>query len=103
VLKKWIPVEKQQKVLGNEVWENNSKAGALPEIPGVDVTSEVARMGSSPSLYLDLLKTFRRDSNESMPLLEKVPESIELQPFVTRVHALRSALGNIGANNLSQT
>jgi len=119
LLKKWIPKIKQRPALENEnrsgsrsenrpknrpeSKEDAPEEGALPNIPGVDVAAGMARVGNSQNRYLDLLAVFRQDVNDYLPLLEKTPDSDNLSSFITRVHALKSALANIGADFLSQT
>jgi HPt (histidine-containing phosphotransfer) domain-containing protein len=59
-------------------------------------------MGGSLSRYLDLLEMFRRDAEAGFALLGAVPDTSSLRAFTTLVHALKSALSNIGAGGLSQ-
>jgi CheY-like chemotaxis protein len=105
-LKKWIPEGKRRK--GPEKGENSSTSVELPDltlpkITGLDTAAGLARIGGSPSRYLDLLAMFCRDAAAAFPLLAKEPEEASLQSFTTQIHALKSALSNIGANGLSQT
>ncbi|MDR1510182.1 MAG: response regulator [Synergistaceae bacterium] len=104
VLKKWIPADKRRDAL-----EDDEKLSAfdspppidLPEIDGIDVAAGLARIGGSQRRYLDLLETFRRDAEAGFTLLEKDPDDVPLHAFTTLVHALKSALANIGADDLS--
>jgi HPt (histidine-containing phosphotransfer) domain-containing protein len=75
----------------------------LPEIAGVDTVAGLARIGGSQSRYLDLLAMFCRDAAAGSALLEKIPDESSLRSFTTLVHALKSALANIGADGLSQS
>jgi signal transduction histidine kinase/CheY-like chemotaxis protein len=75
----------------------------FPEIAGVDMVAGLARIGGSQSRYLDLLEMFRRDAQAAFALLQKEPDNASLHAFTTLVHALKSALANIGAEDLSQT
>jgi signal transduction histidine kinase/CheY-like chemotaxis protein len=105
LLKKWIPENKRR-----DVPEKNEKSStsaespemALPEIAGVHVIDGLARIGGSQRRYLDLLESFNRDAEAGFPLLEKEPDDLSLSSFTTLVHALKSALANIGAERLSQ-
>jgi CheY-like chemotaxis protein/HPt (histidine-containing phosphotransfer) domain-containing protein len=74
----------------------------LPVIADVDSSAGLARVGGSPGRYLDLLDLFCRDAASVAPLLEAVPDGASLPAFTTTVHALKSALANIGAERLSQ-
>jgi CheY-like chemotaxis protein len=106
VLKEWIPEGKRRKVAGNGTIPGPTEAPPLPlpEIAGVDTASGLARIGGSQRRYLDLLRLFRRDAVAAFTLLESEPKSDDasLRPFTTLVHALKSALANIGAHDLSQ-
>jgi signal transduction histidine kinase/HPt (histidine-containing phosphotransfer) domain-containing protein/ActR/RegA family two-component response regulator len=74
----------------------------LPEVTGVDMAAGIARIGGSQGRYLDLLEMFSRDVKADFSLLEKIPDESSLRSFTTRVHAMKSALANIGAEALSQ-
>jgi CheY-like chemotaxis protein/nitrogen-specific signal transduction histidine kinase len=105
VLKKWLPADKHRKFDDKDVSSPPSAAGEqalVIEIPGVDMTVGLARISGSPNRYLDLLEMFRRDAEAGLVLLEKVPDDDHLRPFTTLVHALKSALANIGAQDLSR-
>ncbi|MDR1534035.1 MAG: response regulator [Planctomycetota bacterium] len=106
VLKKWIPEGKRVKA-SRAASENPESIPPpeipLPEIPGVDAVAGLARIGGSRERYLDLLEMFRRDVEAGFPLLEKGPGDLDPRPFTTLVHALKTALANIGADGLSQT
>jgi HPt (histidine-containing phosphotransfer) domain-containing protein len=69
----------------------------------VDAASGLARIGGSQGRYLELLEMFRRDVQAGFALLEKEPDNASLRSFITLVHALKSALANIGADGLSQS
>jgi PAS domain S-box-containing protein len=105
VLKKWIPADKQRGVPEAEARGSDvvpAPEAAPPDIAGLDVAAGIARMGGSSGRYLDLLETFRRDARAAFVLLETTPEAPSLRSFTTLVHALNSALANIGADGLSQ-
>jgi signal transduction histidine kinase/HPt (histidine-containing phosphotransfer) domain-containing protein/FixJ family two-component response regulator len=104
VLKKWIPAHKCRNVPEEGEPESaQPEETALPEIAGVDAASGLARMGGSADRYLALLETFCRDAAAGFALLTKEPDDASLLSFTTLVHALKSALANIGADGLSQT
>jgi signal transduction histidine kinase/CheY-like chemotaxis protein len=105
VLKKWIPEGKRRNAPENGEISPSEELSelAFPEIAGVDVVTGLAGIGGSRRRYLHLLETFRRDAEAGFALLEKMPDESSLRSFTTLVHALKSALANIGANELSQT
>ncbi|MDR1686541.1 MAG: response regulator [Desulfovibrio sp.] len=105
LLKKWIPDERRR-----EADVNNGPARitarpreiAFPAIEGVDVAAGIVRIGGSLSRYTDLLKVFRRDAEAAFTLLAQEPDALSPGAFTTQVHALKSALASIGADDLSQ-
>jgi HPt (histidine-containing phosphotransfer) domain-containing protein len=101
VLKKWIPACKQRSVPEDDEKAQATEETILPEIVGVNVAAGLARIGGSSRQYLELLKMFHRDVTAAFPLLEKEPDEASLHSFTTQVHALKSALANIGVNGLS--
>ncbi|MDR2055121.1 MAG: response regulator, partial [Desulfovibrio sp.] len=109
VLRKWIPAGKRRD--GPDGQDGPDGGGnapaaspeiAFPDIAGLDVAAGITTVGGSQARYRDLLDMFHRDSLACLPLLEQSPENADLKIFTTQVHALKSALANIGANGLSQ-
>jgi HPt (histidine-containing phosphotransfer) domain-containing protein len=95
----------------------------FPEIAGLDAAAGIARIGGSQRRYMDLLTMFRRDAQAAAAQLAREPDiaslksaegessakgsgqrsDSSLRAFITQVHALKSALAAIGADDLSQT
>jgi CheY-like chemotaxis protein len=100
VLRNVIPEAKRKKP--PEAEADGDEAVDVSEIPGVDMDAGIATVGGSWSRYLDLLEMFRLDVEADFALLEKAPANSSLRSFTTLVHALKSALANIGAKALSQ-
>ena len=73
----------------------------LPEIDGVDVAQGVSMIGGSEEMYLTMLGTFCKEADERLDILQRVPSEDEIVLFVTTVHALKSALANVGVPELS--
>ncbi|MDR1686892.1 MAG: transporter substrate-binding domain-containing protein [Desulfovibrio sp.] len=74
----------------------------LPTIAGVDADLGLARIGGSHSLYLRLLAVFRTDAEACLTRIAGDPDGTSLPAFTTQVHAVKSALSNIGADGLSR-
>jgi|GEM_PF-964186 len=105
ILEKWIPKEKRRTVpLSAEKSKNENReiTVSFPSIEGVDVSAGLSRIGGSEERYWGLLEIFLRDAKERLPLL-KIPAPGKLKAFITHVHALKSALTNIGAEALSES
>jgi len=105
ILEKWISNKKRRAILsppGSSKEGNQTAAVSFPNIEGVDISVGLSRVGGSEERYRSLLEVFLRDAKERLALLEK-PASDNLKAFTTHVHALKSALGNIGAMALSES
>jgi signal transduction histidine kinase/CheY-like chemotaxis protein len=106
MLEKWIPKEKQMAHV-NKSADETQKGGLAQEtmenINGVDIDQGIALCGGSHKLYKKLLKMFCKDVSDGFPILENQIKADNIHAFTTLVHSLKSALGNIGAQDLSQT
>jgi CheY-like chemotaxis protein len=103
IMEKWISPDKRRPAADEGAQPAAREQEKPPAIEGVDVQAGLDRIGGSPNRYLDLLAVFRRDVADGFHLLEKEPDELSLLSFTTLVHALKSALSNIGADGLSQT
>jgi CheY-like chemotaxis protein len=100
ILNKWIPPEKRESP------DSVEKEDAAPvtrrlEIDGVDVERGIQTIGGSEQSYWELLEIFRENVLDRLDILRETPKKEDLRLFVTQVHALKSATGNIGALSLS--
>jgi len=105
ILEKWIPREKRLDVPllpASLKDENQVVVAGFPDIEGVDISVGLSRVGGSVERYRSLLEVFLRDAKERLALLEE-PTPDSLKTFTTHVHALKSALANIGAEALSKS
>jgi len=107
ILERWIPREKRRAVSPqNSTFSAQAIAVGFPEIEGLDVSIGLSRVGGSREQYRSLLDVFLHDVNQRFVFLEKpTSESTpaDLKAFITHVHALKSALNNIGASSLSES
>ncbi|MDR3211162.1 MAG: response regulator [Planctomycetota bacterium] len=108
LLKKWIPADKRREAPPyyadrEDSSETSEPKIPLPDIAGLDVRAAISQIGGSRDLYLNLLEMFQLDAQAGIALLETEPDNETLSTFITRVHGLKSALTNIGAEDLSQT
>jgi len=105
ILAKWISKEKRH-IISSQVKNSGDKTQAtvmnFPEIKGVDISIGLSRVIGSEENFWNLLDVFLRDVRQRLEFLE-VPTSDNLKTFTTHVHAMKSALANIGAIALSET
>jgi signal transduction histidine kinase/CheY-like chemotaxis protein len=104
VLSHWIPKEKRRDAPSAVKTKTQAgKAAQLPKIEGVDIAAGLSQVGGSEERYRSLLDVFRQDAEQRLALLDAPVLSGDLKAFTTDVHALKSALANIGANALSKS
>jgi CheY-like chemotaxis protein len=118
ILNKWIPKEKrdaQRSPVGVETASPRSRYPVIqspeprtpiPIIPGIDTAKGIVMTGGTVAAYTKVLSLLCKDIEDRLPLLQKaldgnLPLSDILPAFVTHVHALKSALASIGAQNIS--
>jgi signal transduction histidine kinase/DNA-binding response OmpR family regulator len=103
VVKKWIPESKQIKS-GDFARHSDSAVlsqRAMLMLKGIDTRKGLMMSGGSYNKFLDILKLF---SAEAVVKLETVRQSVltnDWSSYTVNVHALKSALGNLGATELS--
>ncbi|MCL2865024.1 MAG: response regulator [Lachnospiraceae bacterium] len=103
ILEKWIPTEKLMKYESSqEVLEVSKKSSHNLEIPGVDVDKGIIMIGGTVEGYTRTLRIFYQDGRDKVVALEKYLQEEEITLYTTGVHALKSALGSIGADELSR-
>jgi signal transduction histidine kinase/CheY-like chemotaxis protein/HPt (histidine-containing phosphotransfer) domain-containing protein len=98
ILEKWISKEKKK----DYVYKPKEKQveRATFEIEGINVAYGISMAGESVKNYLKILAVFYKDGrNMTIELKECYKKDIML--YVTHIHALKSALANIGAKELS--
>jgi signal transduction histidine kinase/CheY-like chemotaxis protein len=98
ILARWIPLEKQKKTL---IKTKYRKGTAIIEIEGIDTKIGIARVGGEPNKYLQTLAIFLQDGKEKSTEMKKALNADDIAMYVICVHAMKSALTNIGALNLS--
>jgi signal transduction histidine kinase/DNA-binding response OmpR family regulator/HPt (histidine-containing phosphotransfer) domain-containing protein len=111
IMSRWLPVEKKVKTGGGEVSLPSAAAAASPApavdadtppvIPGVNTAKGISMTGGTLAFYRKVLIMFHKDAGKRLPILQNPPEPDALLDFVTQVHALKSALGSIGAAETS--
>ena len=78
-----------------------SAMGSLLSIPGVNVQKGISMTGGTLAAYRKVLALFCKDAEDRLPLLQKTPEADAMLAFITHVHALKSALASLGAEEIA--
>ena len=102
ILERWIPQEKQKKIVA----ENS---GILPterdldiKIEGVNTSRGLSLSGGKIEQYLVVLEIFYKDGLEKINTIRECLDNSDIDFYTVHVHALKSASANIGAGALSE-
>ena len=104
ILEIWIPQEKKILV---EIKEDDQDIAALEralnlEIEDIDVMKGMRMTGGVIAQYLDVLEIFSKDGVQKIEEIKSCLVVGDLKLYTTHVHALKSALANIGDTALSK-
>jgi signal transduction histidine kinase/CheY-like chemotaxis protein/HPt (histidine-containing phosphotransfer) domain-containing protein len=105
ILEKWLSKEKQEK-LSEEAKIANADDSDLEvgemEIIGIDTKKGISMTGGTLKGYMQTLAVFHKDGFQKIEEIKKSLEAGDYHLYATYVHALKSALANIGASGLSE-
>lgn len=113
VLKKWIPLEKQVRVVdgkevpqvitdehGNVVKTLDGKSNDILDLlQGIDVEDGMRNCAGSKSVYISVLQTFASSNLASS--LEEYFDQEDLENYSVIAHSIKGACRNIGANKVA--
>jgi CheY-like chemotaxis protein len=97
---RWIPQEKQIKA-GTVIRRESFDGETEIRIPGVDTRKGIDMTGGTEAGYRKVLAQFYKDAAERQPVFAALPEETALAAFAAQAHAIKSAAGTIGAEELS--
>jgi len=103
ILTRWIPKEKHEKYEPKivEVEASNFETEKI-KIAGVDVKKGISMTGGTLKSYMQTLAVFHKDGLQKIDEIKDSLETSNYLLYATYVHALKSALANIGASKLSE-
>jgi len=99
ILKRWIPKEKQQ---GFSKMRDEAVFVELPDIDGIDAKKGIKTVGGNVAVYMDILSKFKGDAYTKRSSMKEDLKSNNISSYTIWVHALKSALANIGGADLSE-
>jgi len=104
ILKKWIPKEKQisSAVACRNFANTNNPTMTTFSIEGVDVNKGIRLSGEKFEYYYEILTMFHNDALKQQEKIKKYLDTGDLHMYTIHIHALKSALANIGADELSE-
>jgi len=104
ILSKWLPKEKQEKI-ETKIIDTDVVASEPTEIKieGVDTKKGISLTGGTLKGYMETLAVFYKDGVQKIDEIKKSLETNNYPLYATYVHALKSALANVGASELSKS
>jgi two-component system sensor histidine kinase/response regulator len=101
-LAKWVrPVRATASVPAGQTL-NDSAAEPLPELPDVDVSQSVRRIGGNVALYYSLLDKFRLKEHDIADRIREALAANDRETAERLAHTLRGITGTLGAKNLQE-
>ena len=101
ILGKWIRKEKQKSISENK--DPAADTIITVQIEGLNVNKGVQMLGGKTDLYCQTLDVFQEDGLEKINEINEYLKTDNLPLYINCVHALKSALAYIGADELSET
>jgi len=103
VLERWIPKEKQIKSFEqSSARKSSKKSDDTLEIEGLDVEKGIMLSGGQSGNFLEILGVFYEDGYNKWEDIKKHINTGDIPMFTVGVHAIKGALANIGADELSE-
>jgi len=109
VLENHIPKEKQKEKSQDEIKPENDKpvhdkpvTTDNDEIPGINMVKGIKLSGGKIEKYLEILSVFHEDGYNHINEIKKHFETGNVEKYTIGIHALKGALANIGADELSE-
>ena len=106
-LNKWIPKQKQKNSSNSDgvpmSVENESFEDLAIVVAGLNAAKGIRLSGGSRDAYFETLASFLEDGHERIAKIRECLLESDLPLYTTYVHALKSALAYIGADDLSET
>ena len=104
ILEKWLPKEKIVSSAGIKLDDPAKQIhDAGIEIQGVNIKNGLEISNGSVKNYLETLEIFSEDGIEKIKLIKECLDAGNIRSYIIHVHALKSALANIGALALSDS
>jgi CheY-like chemotaxis protein/HPt (histidine-containing phosphotransfer) domain-containing protein len=97
ILERWIPDDKKEKFSSSSNVDNKKAI----EIDGIDVKVGLSKTGGGIDNYIEILGVFLKDGHKKLDEIEDSLRANDIKNYTTHVHAIKSALGSIGAIELS--
>ena len=101
VMEKWIPESKKIPITGHNKKQENKSPDAKIKIPGVNTKKGLEMLGNDIMLYTDILESFHKTGTGLIEKLNANIASADMEMYTVHIHALKTLLASIGADDLS--
>jgi len=103
-LAKWIKPGKRKvpKTVDKPLEPEEIPATELPELPGIDIASGLARLGGNLTLYRKLLGKFEGNQAQSAEEIRQAVSGGDMETALRGAHTIKGVAGNIGAMQLAE-
>jgi PAS domain S-box-containing protein len=98
IIEKWIPKDKQ---LPADSEDTEKPAVPVFEIAGIDVKKGIEFAGGNVEFYTAILKSFVDNAIQLSKEMKEYLAAENMESYVVCIHAAKSLLGTIGANEVS--
>jgi len=99
-LAKWVrPVQSMESIPAHQTIKDAS-VEPLPDLPGVEVSQSVRRIGGNVALYYSLLDKFRLKEHDIADRIREALAANDRETAERLAHTLRGISGTLGATNL---
>jgi len=102
VLGKWIDVPEDQRQNFVPQTETATAEAILPDLPGIDTQTGLARVGNNSKLYRNILLKFRSSQIDIAEQIEQALAADDSQTAERLAHTLKGVCGNVGADKLQE-
>ncbi|MBU2547046.1 MAG: response regulator [Proteobacteria bacterium] len=103
VLTQWIkPGQGEDRIPPRSPIRKEKESDWPEDLAGFDLASGLKRVAGNQTLYLRLLRDFRRDNEETADAIERALAEKDLDSARRLVHTLKGVAGNIGAIGLHE-
>jgi len=100
VLGRWIDVPEQRRQDFLPQTQGVTSEAVLPELPGIDTKTGLARVGNNSKLYLNILHKFRDSQAHTPEEIEQALATGDRRTAERLAHTLKGVCGNVGADKL---
>ncbi|HED16048.1 MAG TPA: response regulator [Gammaproteobacteria bacterium] len=102
VLGKWVKVPEQQRQDFVPQSQTARPEVTLPELPGIDTKTGLARVGNNSKLYRNILIKFRDSQADALEQIKQALADGDRQTAERLAHTLKGVCGNVGADKLEK-